>query len=101
MKVLYSPYFGAGWSTWNDSRMATDKDLIELFERGCTEEEMANLCLKKGFTDGISDEPPYMGGFEDLTVIEVPKGSYFKINEYDGSEYVEIFNKEDWFYAED
>lgn len=97
MKVLISPGYGAGWSTWNDSRMAIDKDLIELFERGCTESELAGLCIKKGYTDF----PPYMGGFENLEVTEVPQGCHFRVNEYDGSEYIDIYEEGDWFYAED
>ena len=101
MKVLISPGYGAGWSTWNDYRMAIDKDLIELFERGCTEDEMADLCVKKGYNGGIGDDPPYMGGFADLKVMEVSQGYYFKIEEYDDSEYITIFEPEEWFYAED
>lgn len=101
MKVLISPGYGAGWSTWNDSGMAVDKDLIELFERGCTEDEMADLCIKKGYTDGVTDGPPYMGGFGNLKIVEVPMGRFFKIEEYDGSEYIEIFGEKDWLYAED
>ena len=96
MKVLYSPGYGAGWSTWNDSGMAVDKDLIELFERGCTEDEMVDLCVKKGYTD-----EPYMGGFGNLEVTEVPQGCHFRVNEYDGSEYIDIYEEGDWFYAED
>lgn len=100
MKVLVSHGYGAGWSTWGDPGMATDKRLIELFEHGCTEEEMADLCVECGYTNGY-DEPPYMGGFYKLAVEEVPNGSYFKIREYDGAEYIEIFNKDEWFYAID
>ena len=99
MKVLISPGYGAGWSTWNYSGMAIDKDLIELFERGCTEDEMKLLCIKKGYGDG--DFPPYMGGFSDLEVTEVPQGCQFRINEYDGHEYIDICEEGDWFYAED
>ena len=47
MKLLISPGYGAGWSTWNLPAMATDKDLIELFEKGCTCEEMEKLCIEK------------------------------------------------------
>ena len=43
MKVLISPGYGAGWSTWGDPGMATDKRLIELFECGCTEEEILSV----------------------------------------------------------
>lgn len=95
MKVLISPGYGVGWSTWNDSRMAIDKDLIEFFERGCTEEEMADFCVKKGY------DFPYMGGFENLEVTEVPQGCQFRINEYDGHEYIDICEEGDWLYAED
>ena len=44
MKVLISPGFGAGWSTWNDPRMAFDERLIRAFEYGISEEDMKELC---------------------------------------------------------
>ena len=102
MKVLISPGFGAGWSTWNQKEMAVDKDLINLFEKGCTYEEMRQLCIKKGYSSLFGGEPD-MGGFGDLEIEEVPKDYYFKIMEYDGSEYIEIFNPDngDWIKAED
>ena len=49
MKVLISPGFGAGWSTWNHPLMAFDKDVIELFERGGSEDEIRRLCADKGY----------------------------------------------------
>ena len=62
MKVLISPGYGAEWSTWNHPKMATDKDLIELFEKeSCTSKEMKDLCIKKGYR-----KDPYMGGFRTL-----------------------------------
>lgn len=100
MKVLISKGYGAGWSTWNCSKMATDKDLIEAFERGCTLEEMQELCRVKGYDDGY-EGAPYMGGFDGLAVVEVPKGSYFQIREYDGAEYIEIFDKDNYLLAKD
>lgn len=99
MKVLISQGYGSDWSMANPG-MATDKRLIELFERGCTKEEMAALCLECGYTDGYG-RPPYMGGFKDLNVVEVPKGTLFKIREYDGAEYIEIFDESRWIRAED
>lgn len=100
MKVLISKGFGAGWSTWNYKEMAVDKDLISLFEKGCTEDEMAELCVKKGYTSLFGGDP-YMGGFSELVVEEVPKGCYFKIREYDGAESIEIFDSDHWLFAED
>lgn len=95
MKVLISSGYGAGWSTWNYTEMAIDKDLVALFEKGCSEEEMINLCVEKGYDD------PYMGGFDQLEVVEVPKGAHFCIREYDGAEFIEIKEEQDWLYAED
>lgn len=99
MKVLISRGYGAGWSTWNTPQMAIDSDLIELFEKGCTEEEMCELCVQKGYTDNFGGEP-YMGGFDGLEIQSVPQGEYFKILEYDGSESISILNSNSWFYAE-
>lgn len=99
MKVLISPGYGAGWSTWNSPEVAIDKDLIELFEYGCTKEEMADACVERGYVDFYGTV--YMGGFDDLIIVEIPQGSYFRICEYDGSESIEILNLDDWFYAED
>lgn len=99
MKVLISPGYGAGWSTWNDSRMAFDKRLIEAFERGISKEDMERLCVKCGYID-IYDGPPYMGGFKQLEIVDIPSGTLFQIKEYDGSEYIEYFEEDDWYVAE-
>lgn len=99
MKVLLSKEYGAGWSTWNDPRMAFDPDLIELVEHGCTFNEMYDACVAKGYLD-IYGKGPYMGGFKNLTVVEVPAGRYFRIKEYDGNEYIEYFDMSDWVLSE-
>ena len=99
MKVLISPKFGAGWSTWNDPMMALDERLIRAFECGISEEDMAELCLECGYDDGYGCKP-YMGGFDDLIVVEVPSGTWFKIKEYDGSESLEIFDPDNYYFAE-
>lgn len=95
MKVLISSGYGAGWSTWNGRELAVDKGIIDLFEKGCTVHEMEKFCKSKGYED------IYMGGFYDLKVVEVPKGTCFCIREYDGAEYIEIMEEQNWFYAED
>ena len=100
MKVLVSHGYGSGWSTYNPIGIATDKRLIELFENGCTKEEMQKACVECGYVDAYGNAP-YMGGFDGLAVEEVPKGSYFKIREYDGMEWIEIFDKDEWLYAEE
>jgi hypothetical protein len=41
-----------------------------------------------------------MGGFKGLIVVDIPTAEYFRINEYDGAESIEYFDKEDWYYSE-
>lgn len=94
MKVLISPGYGAGWSTWEGEGLATDVRLIDAFERGISAVEMQELCADLGYGD------VYMGGFRDLKIIEVPKDTLFQIREYDGSEYIEVFDESGWIRAE-
>ena len=98
MKVLISPGYGAGWSTWECPEMAFDERLIRAFESGISEEDMQALCVECGYTP--FGNPPYMGGFEDLEVVEVPSGTVFRIHEYDGFESIETMDMEDWYVAE-
>ena len=93
MKVLISPGYGAGWSTWEGNELAFDKRIIDAFEKGITENEMEELCVKLGY------KRPYMGGFDDLEVVEVPKGTIFRIHEYDGYESIETLNMDEWITA--
>lgn len=90
MKVLISPGYGAGWSTWEGKGLATDVRIIDAFEHSVSEEEMHQLCKELGYGD------VYMGGFDELKIVEVPVGELFQIREYDGSEYIEIFDSSEW-----
>lgn len=98
MKVLISPGYGSGWSTWNDPMMAFDRRLIKAFERGISKEDMKALCVECGYVDSYG-YAPYMGGFDQLKVIDVPSGVRFQITEYDGSEKLKFFNEDDWYYS--
>lgn len=93
MKVLISPGYGAGWSTWEGKGLATDIRIIDAFERGISALEMQELCADLGYGD------VYMGGFKNLTVVEIPKGTIFRIKEYDGFESIEVFDDSDWLCA--
>lgn len=97
MKVLISEGFGAGWSTWSDYGidLAIDKRIIKAVEGGAFEEDVKELCEDLGYTY------VYMGGFDGLTVVEVPNGSRFRIKEYDGNESIEVYNEKEWILAKD
>jgi hypothetical protein len=93
MKVLISPGYGAGWSTWNYIDLAFDPDIIQAFEAGLDEEDMRLFIISLGY------EEPYMGGYDCCKVVDIPKGTKFKIREYDGSEYIETYKEKDWLVA--
>ena len=86
--VLYSPGFGAGWSTWNteprNRGILFDREIVELVLAGNLDAAI-NLTEKK--YPGV-----YTGVGSDLTVEWVPKGERFTIKEYDGAERVTIIS---------
>ena len=99
MKVLISRGYGAGWSTWNMPEIAFDERIIRAFECGISEEDMQELCIECGYVNDYGDGP-YMGGFDDLEVVDVPTNALFQIKEYDGSEWIEYFDEDEWYLSE-
>lgn len=95
MKVLISPGYGAGWSTWNGKELATDKRIIEAFESGMNEDEMSEYLKELGY------ENVFMGGYSNCEIAIVPKGSRFIIEEYDGYESILILGENNTLYAEE
>lgn len=92
--VLYSPGFGAGWSTWERPEIAFDKRIVEYFIKNhpsCDD--------MKDFLDSIGYEDMYMGGYSRLKTRSIPRNTLFRIREYDGSEFIETFDESDWIKA--
>ena len=91
--VIYSPGFGAGWSTWNTEY--DDEELI--FDPG-----LADLIINKRPWDQIESYVTmkwpliYVGGLEEAVVKWVVLGTKFKITEYDGSESIEFRDSDEW-----
>lgn len=81
--VLISVGFGAGWSTWNNENLAYDKRIIEKWLEKVTSREMSD------YLESIGYGRPYMGGYNDLRLRFVPRGTMFCIHEYDGAESIE------------
>lgn len=105
--ILVSPGYGAGWSTWGNEQLAYDKRIVEFWlshkddekfmqeveesgrlSRGESEahKEAANFFKSIGY-----DECPYMGGFDQIVLKYVPRGTPWRISEYDGFESLETF----------
>jgi hypothetical protein len=91
--VLYSPGFGAGWSTWNKEvpELVFDHAIVKFVEN----DQMAEL------TTYVTLKYPglYTGGMKELAVAWLPVGTEFQINEYDGAESIEIKGKVKWMTA--
>jgi hypothetical protein len=92
--VIISPGFGAGWWTWNRDRMDMifDPGLVDLLERKQKEDKILAYATLKW-------PGAYLGGVEDLTLEWVLEGTEFKINEYDGSESIELKESDNWIKA--
>lgn len=89
--VLYSPGFGAGWSTWADVEHEQfalfDPKLVELAEIKASKESVDEYIKE---TAGI--EHFYTGGWKNIQIMWLPLGTVFEVTEYDGSETVEILS---------
>lgn len=91
--VLYSPGFGAGWYTWNQEspEIIFDPSIVKFVEKEKWKELKVYVELKYPSI--------YTGGLEDLRVAWIPEGTLFKINEYDGSESIELKENDNWILA--
>ena len=88
--VLYSPGYGAGWSTWcyNNDLVETllfHPLIVEKVESGL-EKEITTEWLVQEF--GREFEGVYCGGAGQLEIEWLPEGTAFRIDEYDGFETV-------------
>jgi hypothetical protein len=93
-KVLISPGFGAGWSTWNYDipELLFDPVLVNMVEDGTSAETIEAYCIAK-YSSG------YFGGSADLEVVLVKTGSDFIIHEYDGAESIQLKDEMKWLQA--
>ena len=95
--VLYSPGFGAGWSTWNDDEyrefLLHDEKLVEFVETN--QQDKIEEYVKSVFPDKYV----YCGGADQLQVEWVSPGTQFRIDEYDGSESIDYNDSHFWSVA--
>lgn len=87
--VAVSPGFGAGWSTWN-SINPMDARFNQLFLDGKID-EIVRICE--------AEDLGYAGGAEDVEIVWLPEGTEFVIDEYDGSEGLELKEETNWLVA--
>ena len=90
--VLISYGYGAGFYSWGAPLEAIfDPKLVELVESEDFDD--ANEYVISTYPD------VYTGGVGDLVVVWVDEGEDFIINEYDGSEGIQLKNETQWITA--
>jgi len=90
--VLYSPGYGAGWSTWGLPMEAVFHP--ELAEATLAKDsDRMQAIAKREWPD------EYLNGLLNLTVAWLPEGTQFRIDEYDGYESVHVRDDEPWVTA--
>ena len=93
--ILYSPGYGAGWSTWNGIEeyrefLLHDEKLVELVE---TEQQDK---IEEYVETVYPGEYICCGGVYQLRVEWVSLGTQFRIKEYDGSESI-VYSRDDYW----
>lgn len=88
--VLYSPGYGAGWFTWNSDfpQCIFSPDIVDLVLSNRSNEITDDLCK-----DLFETQYFYTGGACDLCVMWLEEGTRFTIDEYDGSESINIIDQ--------
>jgi hypothetical protein len=83
--VIYSPGYGAGWSTWNEAYkdfLMFDSGLVDLIET-----KQLNR-IEDYINSVLPDHRIYISDNLELAIAWIPVGTQFRIKEYDGSESV-------------
>jgi hypothetical protein len=93
--VLFSPGYGAGWSTWNCGapQCLFEPEVVQWVLDGKPEDKRPNV------EDGRYGEYFYAGGMDDLDVAWLASGTRFRINEYDGYESLVADGDDQWSVA--
>ena len=92
--VVYSPGYGAGWTTWSvPVEGAFHPELVDAIERDASEEELIKI------SERLFGKDTYYGGAGQLCIEWLPVGTAFRIDEYDGSESIEIISEINYLVA--
>ncbi len=86
--VLISKGFGAGWYSWNTDykELLFHPKLVEMVEQG-RNDEITDEWVKDNLNIDI-----YAGGSDGLTILWIPAGTAFAVEEYDGNESLRTFD---------
>jgi len=95
--VIISPGFGTGWSTenrGNDWFIYGDPTFVRLVEENTDVKTLTSYV--NTLLNPTGDKYICFLGIDNLEIEWVPVGTVFRILEYDGSEYVDVFDVSKW-----
>lgn len=94
--VLFSPYFGAGWSTTNPSHANAclfSPDVVLWVLNGKQDADCPDFA---NLFPTVDENDFYDGGARDLEILWIPRGKKFRVSEYDGSESIQFEEDMKW-----
>ena len=109
--VVYSPGYGAGLGSWNEQHMpdiVTDPEIVEfILLHNPINESIHSMTVDEKENEDMERLRAYMKnkyegaylGADILKIRWVSLGERWRIDEYDGSEYVEVLDVDDYYLA--
>ena len=105
--VLIAPNYGAGWSTWtggdDSEKLLTDSRIIRFYHDTYLKTKTREVGPFQEFLESLGIHNVYittLRPLKDYLEIErIPKGTRFRVDEYDGSESIVYFQEENWVTA--
>jgi hypothetical protein len=94
--VLYSPEYGAGWSTWGNLPVF-DANIVRILLDESLSRSEQNQKIEKYCESAYPDE--YLGGVENLRIKWLPIGTHFIFLEDDGYESIMVRDAMAWIVA--
>lgn len=96
--VAVSPGYGAGWSTWSDfSPLDPVVNLIILtLQDASSADEFQELYRFIQGSDAANDVSVSRFGMKTVEIEWVHKDRQFRVEEYDGNEYIEYKDEQRW-----
>jgi len=101
LAVLYSPGWGSQWSTaFQEENMERAMFCPEVVLSVLFAREDSSLVFRHVISQAKEQFPDeYISDRLKLCIGWVPSGKRFRLREYDGDEWVEIYNKKNWYKA--
>jgi hypothetical protein len=97
--VLYSPGYGAGWSTWCFDRQQQLQMIFDIQIADIVDQHAQDWYNQAQAIAIVKYPQQFLDGLKNLKVSWLPVGTKFRIIEHDGDEQIEIEHNMDWIVA--